>query len=153
MNGRDANADAPYAAFGLDIETTARGTTVIPHGELEALSAPVFAAVLDAVAARAPRLVVIDLGDVRFCSVAALRAMAELAARLQATDGRVRIVAPAVLDRMLEVADLRSMFELDDHRLPQCDADSVRQLVPRAVNAGRSARPRTTSPRRLATGT
>jgi anti-anti-sigma factor len=151
---RDARRGRPHAQFGIDIDTRPGATTVIPHGELDALSAPVFAAVLEAVSARAVCLVVIDLSDVRFCNVAALRAMTELAARLHAVDGRVRINAHAVLDRMLDLADLRSMFELDDPPVAAVDADATHGTFPRRLaNVNHPVRPRAGSPRRLATGT
>jgi len=140
--------------FGIDIDTTPGATTVIPHGELDAVSAPIFGAVLEAVSARAVQLVVLDLDDVRFCNIAALRAMTELAARQHAADGRVRIVALAVLDRMLELADLRSMFDVDDHSVVAGEADGVHVASPyRVATVNRSVRPRTSSPHRLATGT
>jgi anti-anti-sigma factor len=139
--------------FGVDIDTMPGATTVIPHGELDALSAPIFAAVLEAVSGRAVQLVVLDLSDVRFCNIAALRAMTELAARQHAADGRVRIVQPTVLDRMLELADLRSMFDLDDPRVSAGGADGRMTSPGRIASMNRSVRPRTTSPHRLATGT
>jgi anti-anti-sigma factor len=143
---------SPRAQFGIDVDTAPGATTVIPHGEIDAPSAPIFGAVLEAVSSRAVELVTIDLSDVRFCNVAGLRAMTELAARLHASDGRVRIVAPAVLDRMLDLADLRSMFELPDPGAPE--AESLHPQLPRRrVNGNGSARPRMSSPRRLATGT
>jgi hypothetical protein len=43
-----------------------------------------------------------------------LRAMSELAARLNAIDGRVAILAPAILTRMLDMSDLRSLFVVGD---------------------------------------
>ena len=148
----DLRRGRSHTQFGIDIDTATRATTVIPHGEIDALNAPVFGAVLEAVCLRAVEVVTIDLSDVRFCNVAGLRAMTELAARLHASNGRVRIVAPAVLDRMLDLADLRSMFELPDPRTP--DAAMVHATVPRRLaKENRSARPRTSSPRRLATGT
>ena len=137
----DARRGRPHAQFGIDIDTAPGATTVIPHGEIDALSAPVFGAVLDAVSLRAVALVTIDLSDVRFCNITGLRAMTELAARLHASRGRVRIVAPAVLDRMLDLADLRSMFELPDRRAPE--AEMLRAALPhRLTNENRSARPR-----------
>jgi anti-anti-sigma factor len=139
--------------FGVDIDTMPGAITVIPHGELDALSAPIFGAVLEAVSSRASQLVVLDLGDVRFCNIGALRAMTELAARQRAADGRVRIVAPAVLDRMLELADLRSMFDLDDPRVVAGAADGVHVTSRRPAGVKRSVRPRASSPHRLATGT
>jgi anti-anti-sigma factor len=150
---RDARHGRPHAQFGLDIDTRPGATTVIPHGELDALSAPVFAAVLEALSARAAKLVVIDLSDVRGCNVAGLRAMTELAARLHAVEGRVRINAHAVLDRMLELADLCSLFDLDEPR-SFVEADVTHVTLPRRLaNTNRAVRPRAGSPRRLATGT
>ena len=150
---RDARRGRGRAQFGVDIDTTSGATTVIPHGELDALSAPVFAAVLETVSARFVALVVVDLSEVPFCNVAALRAMTELAARLHGAGGRVRLVEPRVLDRMLDLADLRSMFELDDPRPFERDAEGAHGTVAhRLAGAGRSVRPRSSSPHRLATG-
>jgi anti-anti-sigma factor len=147
---RDAGPERPHAQFGIDVDAMPDGTVVVPHGELDALSAPVFAAVLDAVCARDIHLVVIDLSDVRACNVAALRAMTELAARLHTVDGRVRIVARTVLDRMLALTDLHSMFELDD--AGNAGTGNALSSEPhRRADVYRSLRPRMTSPHRLAT--
>jgi anti-anti-sigma factor len=148
---REAGPGRPYAQFGVDVYALHDSTVVAPHGELDALNAPLFGAVLDALSARGVRVVVIDLSDVRSCNAAALRTMAELAARLHLIEGRVRIVAPTVLDRMLELADLRFLFELDD---PDADEDAASVLASqshRPVQASRSLRPRMSSPHRLAT--
>jgi anti-anti-sigma factor len=149
---RDAGRGRPHAQFGIDVDAMPDRTVVVPHGELDALSAPIFSAVLDAVSARGIRLVVIDLGDVRACNVAALRAMTELAARLHTVEGQVRIVAPAVLDRMLALTDLRSMFELDDPGAVGT-ANALASEPYRRAGVSRSPRPRMTSPHRLATDT
>jgi anti-anti-sigma factor len=84
------------------------------HGELDALSVPAFAGALLGIAERGTRSVTIDLSDLRFCNVGGLRAMAELAARLHARDGRVTIVAPGILARMLDIGDLKTLFVVDD---------------------------------------
>src|SRR5262249_20761011 len=78
----EARRGGPHASFGIDVDTAPSATTVIPHGEIDALSAPIFGAVLEAVSAHAVALVTIDLSDVRFCNVAGLRAITELAARM-----------------------------------------------------------------------
>jgi anti-anti-sigma factor len=149
---QDDRRSGPRAQFGIDLETDPDATTVFPRGELDAISAPVFSAVLAALAARGTRFVSIDLSDVRYCNVAALRAMAELAARLHRVDGRVRIVSPGVLDRMLELADLHSLFDLD----AALAAGPVRAADPaplRSTPPVPSRRPRVGHPHRFSTGT
>jgi anti-anti-sigma factor len=148
---RDDRRFPPRAQFGIEVETDPHATTVYPRGELDAISAPVFNAVLAALAERGTRFVSIDLGEVRYCNLAALRAMAELAARLHAVDGRVRIVSSGILDRMLELADLHSLFVLDarlPHRKGADDAAPSASAPPLSPN-----RPRVGHPHRLATGT
>lgn len=103
-----------FPQFGLDFEFEAAGTTVVLHGELDALSVPAFAGALTAIAERGGPRVTIDLTELRFCNIGGLRAMAELAARMHAVDGRVEIVAPSILFRMLEIDDLRSLFVIHD---------------------------------------
>lgn len=87
------------------------------------MSVPAFAGALLAIAEQGTLAVTIDLSDLRFCNVGGLRAMAELAARLQARGGRVEIIEPSLLARMLEIGDLRSLFVIEDrppafNRLP-----------------------------------
>jgi anti-anti-sigma factor len=102
------------AQFGIDFDYDVDTTFLSLHGELDALSVPAFAGVLRALAERGARSVTIDLSDLRFCNVGGLRAMAELAARLHAVDGKVEIRAPSILMRMLELSDLQSLFVIDD---------------------------------------
>ena len=102
------------AQFGVELDYDVGRTTVRLHGELDALSTPAFAAVLIAISDRPTPSVTIDLAGLRSCSVGGLRAMTELAARLHARDGRVTIVEPRILARMLDAADLRSLFVLDE---------------------------------------
>jgi anti-anti-sigma factor len=104
----------PRAQFGLDFDYSGETTRVVLYGELDALSAPAFRAALLTLAERENRVVSIDLSQLVFCNIGGLRAMAELAARLHAAGGRVEIVAPAVLSRMLELNDLVSLFVVRD---------------------------------------
>lgn len=101
--------------FGVEFDYDIACTTIRLHGELDALSVPAFAGALNAIAERGAGAVTIDLSELRFCSVGGLRAMAELAARLHVRDGRVTIIDPSLLTRMLEIGDLRSLFVIDDH--------------------------------------
>ena len=76
--------------------------------------------------------------------------MSELAARLNAIDGRVAILAPAILTRMLDMSDLRSLFVVGD---PLTTDPAINAGSDSAVNrAPRSSRPRAGSPHRLSTG-
>ena len=78
------------AQFAIEFDYSVGATTLRLHGELDALSVPAFAAVLVAIHERGVRLVTIELSGLRFCNVAGLRAMTELAARLHAGDGIVK---------------------------------------------------------------
>jgi anti-anti-sigma factor len=131
----------------MDIEYDVGSIVMWLSGELDALSVPVFTGALVALAEQGARVVTIDLAHLRFCNIGGLRAMAELAARLNDVDGRVEIVAPSVLTRMLEIGDLRSLFVLHDLEAP--DATDVRV----GVEAPRTGRPRTSSLQRLVSGT
>ena len=133
------------AQFGIEFDYDVGRTLLALHGELDALSVPAFAGVLSALVERGVLSVTIDLSDLRFCNLGGLRAMAELAARLHAVDGRVEIVAPGILTRMLGLADLRSLFVIDDREL----ADPAHE----ASRSPRAARPRAGSLQRLSTGT
>lgn len=109
--GRSAlRSKDPRAQFGLDFDYSGETTRVLLYGELDALSAPAFRAALLTLAERENRVVSIDLSRLVFCNIGGLRAMAELAARLHALGGRVEIIDPAVLTRMLELDDLVSLF-------------------------------------------
>jgi anti-anti-sigma factor len=101
------------AQFTIELDYEVGRTTLRLHGELDALSVPPFAAILVAISERGG-FVTLDLSGLRSCNVGGLRAMAELAARLHARDGQVRIVEPGILTRMLDIVDLRSLFDLDE---------------------------------------
>jgi anti-anti-sigma factor len=134
------------AQFGMDFDYDVGRTTISLHGELDALSVPAFAAVLSALVERGVRAVTIDLSDLRFCNVGGLRAMAELSARLNEVDGRVEILAPIILTRMLGIADLQALFVIDERG----GQDALVDLEPSRT---RSGRPRASSLQRLSTAT
>jgi anti-anti-sigma factor len=136
------------AQFGMDFDYDVGRTLISLHGELDALSVPPFAGVLTALAEHGVRSVTIDLSALRFCNVGGLRAMAELAARLNESDGRVEIVAPGILTRLLDIAELRALFVVDTSNGP----DGLIDLETSRGQASRS-RPRAGSLERLATGT
>ena len=106
-------SDTSSPQFGMEFEYERGRTQLTLQGELDALSVPAFAAVLTDLVERDVRSVTIDLSRLRFCNIGGLRAMAELAAQLHAVDGRVHVVAPAILTRMLSRGDLESLFDLD----------------------------------------
>jgi anti-anti-sigma factor len=140
----------PGAQFGMALEFAAHSTVLSLSGELDALSVPVFAGALTALADQGARIVTIDLTDLRFCNIGGLRAMAQLAARLHDGDGRVEIVAPAILTRMLELSDLRSLFVVReaDARVRLDDVIDLRA----ADRPLASSRPRAGSRPRLPSG-
>jgi hypothetical protein len=81
--------------------------------------------------------------------------MTELAARLNAVDGRVQILAPSILTRMLDIADLRSMFTVGDPQPiePQLIDGRDGALPDPAVSGPpRASRPHAGSRHRLSTG-
>ena len=138
------------AQFGIDFDYDVDNTFVSLHGELDALSVAAFSGALIALAERGTRNVTIDLSTLHFCSIGGLRAMTELAARLNAVDGRVQILAPSILTRMLDVADLRSMFTVGDPQPIEPQLIDVRDGY-----AAGDRRPRSThasSRHRLSTG-
>jgi anti-anti-sigma factor len=139
------------AQFGMDIEYDVGATVMWLSGELDALSVPVFAGALSGLAEQGVRVVTIDLTHLRFCNIGGLRAMAELAARLNDVDGRVEIVAPAILTRMLELGDLRSLFVVHDLDPPDSGATTLDLRT--LASAPRSSRPRASSLHRLSSGT
>jgi anti-anti-sigma factor len=140
------------AQFGIEFDYDVGRTVLSLHGELDALSAPAFAAVLSALVERGVRSVTIDLDDLRFCNVGGLRAMAELAARLHAVDGRVEILAHGILTGMLGLADLRSLFVIAGDAADAPPDVEPPGVEPEANRALRSSRPRTGSLHRLSTG-
>lgn len=139
------------AQFGMDIEYDVGAVVMWLSGELDALSVPVFAGALVGLADQGARVVTIDLTHLRFCNIGGLRAMAELAARLNDIDGRVEIVAPAILTRLLELGDLRSLFVV--HDLEQPDQAAPTLDLRTAGPAPHSSRPRASSLHRLSSGT
>ncbi len=139
------------AQFGLDFDYDVGATLISLHGELDALSVPAFSGMLNALAARGVQSVTIDLSGLRFCNIGGLRAMAELAARLNAVDGRVAIIAPAILTRLLELADLRSLFVIEDSNGAPPPVESGIEIA--NGRAARSSRPRASSLHRLPTNT
>jgi anti-anti-sigma factor len=109
----------PRAQFGVDFDYSGETTWVMLYGELDALSAPAFRAALLTLSERENRVVSIDLSRLVFCNIGGLRAMAELAARLHSVGGRVEIVGPDVLTKMLEISDLASMFVIRENGAAQ----------------------------------
>jgi anti-anti-sigma factor len=132
----------------MDFDYEVGRTLISLHGELDALSVPAFAGVLTALVERGVRSVTIDLSELRFCNVGGLRAMAELAARLNAIEGHVEILAPGILTRMLGIAELRALFVVDVSNGPEglIDLEASR-------SQGSMSRPRASSLQRLSTGT
>jgi anti-anti-sigma factor len=133
----------------MDFDYDAGRTIVSVHGELDALSVPAFAGALVALAKRGTRFVTIDLSQLRFCSVGGLRAMAELAARLNAVEGRVEVLAPTILTRMLDIGALNTLFVIVDAQTTAPAGDALDSRVSRAPH---SSRPRASSLHRLSTG-
>ena len=136
--------------FGMDFDYDVGTVSISLHGELDALSVPAFGGVLRALAERGTRSVTIDLSDLRFCNVGGLRVMADLAAQVNAADGRVEIRAPAILARMLEISDLHSLFVIAD-----ADAGTAGTRggqIPAPDHRARSDRPRACSRHRLSAG-
>ncbi|MDP9336908.1 MAG: hypothetical protein M3Q30_26845, partial [Actinomycetota bacterium] len=78
-----------------------------------------------------------------------LRAMAELAARLNGVGGQVEVLAPTILTRMLDMNDLNTLFVIHD---PQTTVPARDDLDSAMSRAPHSSRPRTSSPHRLSTG-
>lgn len=134
----------------MDIEYDVGSIMLWLSGELDALSVPVFTGALVALAEQGARVVTIDLTQLRFCNIGGLRAMAELAARLNDVDGRVEIVAPSILTRMLEIGDLRSLFVVHDLEAPDSFAAPVDLRI--TGQPARSSRPRASSLHRLSSG-
>jgi anti-anti-sigma factor len=138
------------AQFGMDFDYDVGSTLVSLRGELDALSVPSFAGALAVLAERAGHSVTLDLSELRFCNIGGLRAMAELAARLNAIEGRVSIIAPAILTHLLEIADLRSLFVIVD---PTGATPAAGSGVDASVSRlSRASRPRASSLHRLPTG-
>jgi anti-anti-sigma factor len=133
--------------FCMEFDYDVGRTTLYLGGELDSLSVAPFAGALFAIAERGTRAVTIDLTELRFCNVGGLRAMAELAARLNAIEGSVEIVAPAILTRMLEISDLKSLFVITE---PASTTPPSVDLVD-ANRAPRTSRPRASSLHRLPT--
>ena len=133
----------------MDFDYDVDSTIVSVHGELDALSVPAFAGVLIALANRGIHFVTLDLSQLRFCSVGGLRAMAELAARVNAVGGQVEVLAPTILTRMLDMNDLNTLFVIRDPETAAPAADEFDSAISRASH---SSRPRTSSLHRLSTG-
>ena len=139
------------AQFGMDIEFDVGSILLGLSGELDALSVPVFSRALVALAEQGARVVTIDLTQLRLCDIGGLRAMAELAARLNDVDGRVEIIAPSILTRMVEIGDLRSLFVVHDLEAPDTSGAPVDLRT--AGQSARAGRPRASSLHRLSSGT
>ncbi len=143
------------AQFGIDFDYDVDNTFVSLHGELDALSVAAFSGALIALVERGTRNVTIDLSALHFCSIGGLRAMTELAARVNAVDGSVQILAPSILTRMLDVADLRSMFTVGDPQPIEPQLIDVRDGAlpdPAVSRPPRASRPPAGSRHRLSTG-
>lgn len=124
--------DDGFAAVGVDLRTTDVQVVVATDPELDLLTSPALDSRLSAAVAAGPRLLVVDMSDVRFMGVAGLKVL--LRRREQAEGQSVRFClagCPDVVVRLLALTDA-------DGLLPRYDstAAAVRAHAERATGPG-----------------
>ncbi|MFE9609748.1 STAS domain-containing protein [Streptomyces sp. NPDC006012] len=112
------------------------GATVVTlHGEIDLLTATPLSSRLDVLTAGPRPDLVLDLRTVDFIDCAGLGVLCRVRNRVQARDGRLRLVTDSIgFRRLLRATGLTDVFEVHS-RLPECLGGGT-PPGPRAASAG-----------------
>lgn len=111
----------PLGGFGITVSFTADRAVVGVRGEVDLVTAPELAAVLDAVIGRGYISVVLDLDQLAFMDVQGLRAIASGVGRLESVGGTLTIrSAPTLVLRILDITGLTDLLSFENP-LPAVD--------------------------------
>jgi anti-anti-sigma factor len=107
-------------------------------GESDLSTAPLLADALQRAEDHGTRVVVVDVSGARFWDCSGLRALADLTARLRASDRECRLVgATAATRRLIAMAQFSGALEIDGPvataLTPRSGRPSTRALAPRAA--------------------
>ena len=116
----------------------AKGRVVLAvRGEVDIVTAPELAAILDAVIDRGHRIVVLDLSELEFMDASGLRVIIHGAQRLAPAGGELALRSPSRLVlRMLDITGLTSLVGLEQ---PSPDARRLGREEPARTSAGQTS--------------
>ncbi len=112
----DESKDGPRIAFGVTTQYSGRQVVVALRGEIDMLTAPTFASVLDSLFETGRRDIVVDVAELEFMDASGLRAIGPMSARLHASGGALTIRSPSPMVRKL--LDITAMGDLIERGLP-----------------------------------
>ena len=119
----------PLAVFGVAVSFDATQAVLGVRGEVDLISAPELAAVLDAVIDRGHRSVVLDLSALTFMDAAGLGVIADAVRRLRHQGGVVTIRCPsAMVRRLLDITKLAQVVHLELSRPARGGMDSEQSV-------------------------
>jgi anti-anti-sigma factor len=114
-NIRVTPANDPLETFGVTVRFDSGRVVLGVRGEVDMLSAPELAAVLDAVLGRGHTSVVLDVAELDFMDASGLGVIASSASRLDPLGGEITIrSAPALLTRILDITGLNGAVRFED---------------------------------------
>jgi len=104
----------PGTAFGLTTRYSGRQVVVSLCGEVDLLTAPTFACVLDSLFETGRRYIVVDAAEIDFMDASGLRVIGPMSARLHEGGGALTIRSPSpMVRRLLDITGLGDLIERD----------------------------------------
>ncbi len=104
----------PGAVFGLTTRYTGRQVVVTLRGEIDMLTAPTFASVLDSLFDAGRRDIVVDLAELEFMDASGLRLIGPMSARLRNAGRSLTIRSPSrMVRRLLDITAMGDLIERD----------------------------------------
>jgi len=99
-------------AFGLTTQYSGRQVVVALRGEVDMLTAPTFACVLDSLFDAGRRHVVVDAAEIDFMDASGLRVIGPISSRLHDSGGTLTIRSPSpMVRRILDITGLGDLIE------------------------------------------
>jgi len=101
-------------AFGLTTRYTSRQVVVALRGEIDMLTTPTFASVLDSLFETGRRDIVVDVAELEFMDGSGLRVIGPMSARLHDSGGALTIRSPSpMVRRLLDLTEMGDLIERD----------------------------------------
>jgi len=113
----------PGAAFGLTTRYTARQVVVTLRGEIDMLTAPTLASVLDSLFDAGRRDIVVDLAELEFMDASGLRLIGPMSARLHDSGGALTIRSPSPM--VLQLLDIAGMGDVIERHSPEPESSTL----------------------------
>jgi len=110
----DESKDRPRIAFGVTTQYSGGQVVVALRGEVDMLSAPTFASVLDSLFETSRRDIVVDAAELDFMDASGLRVIGPMSARLRNAGGSLTIRSPSrLVRRLLDITAMGDLIERD----------------------------------------